>query len=105
MTGHGAGLAMHAHGLDSLYSVVPPLHSVRLRSSHLGWRGPAVTARIDLPSYPEHPPPEWSGLDHNTLQFHLQFLAVDDLAAHGHIPRTPVDITLSALADRRLFAQ
>ncbi|KAB2594435.1 Imm50 family immunity protein [Streptomyces arboris] len=105
MTSHWADLAMHTRGLESLYSVIPPLRSVRLRSFHLDWRGPTVTTRIDLPSYPEHPPPAWSDLDHDTLQLHLQFLAVDDLAVHGRIPRTPVDINFSALADRRLFAQ
>ncbi|MER8198646.1 Imm50 family immunity protein [Streptomyces microflavus] len=105
MTTHWADLAMQTRGLESLYSVIPPLDSVRLRSFHLDWRGPTLTTRIDLPSYPEHPPPDWSERGYDTLQIHLQFLAVDDLTVGGWIPPTPVDISFSALPDRRLLTQ
>ncbi|WP_106958988.1 MULTISPECIES: Imm50 family immunity protein [Streptomyces] len=67
--------------LDALYSDVPPLESLRLRSFHLDWRGPALTLRIDLPAYPgpDRVPPEWSERGHDTLQLHVQFTAVEDL--------------------------
>lgn len=87
--------------LRSLYSTVPSLQSVRLRSFHLNWRGPTLTMRIDLPHYPDKPTPALTGTDHDTLQIHLQFLAVDDLDAHGWIPDAPVDIILAPLDKRR----
>ncbi|MEU0163185.1 Imm50 family immunity protein [Streptomyces sp. NPDC006261] len=90
------------HPLGSLYSTVPPLKSARLRSFHLDWRGPTLTLRIDLPSYPENPPPAWSELGHSTLQVHLQFLAIDDLTAHGWIPSTLIDIHIPPPRDRRI---
>ncbi|MDX2402463.1 immunity 50 family protein [Streptomyces microflavus] len=105
MTGHWADLALQTRGLESLYFVIPPLDSVRLRSFHLDWRGPTLTARIDLPSYPGDPPPDWSDNGHNTLQVHLQFLAVENLTVCGWIPSTPVDISFSAMAERRMLTK
>ncbi|MFE2289681.1 Imm50 family immunity protein [Streptomyces sp. NPDC059452] len=105
MTDHWIDLVANPHPLKSLYSAVPPLQSVRLRSLHLDWRGPTLTLRIDLPSYPDHAPPDWSKYGHNTLQLHLRFLAVDDLILDGWIPATPVDINFSRLDDRRIRTQ
>ncbi|MDX3374285.1 Imm50 family immunity protein [Streptomyces sp. ME02-6991-2A] len=102
---HWADLVQNPQLLGSLYSTVPPLKSARLRSFHLDWRGPTLTLRIDLPSYPENPPPAWSELGHNALQVHLQFLAIDDLTVHGWIANTRVDMALSALPDRRLLTR
>ncbi|WGP09838.1 Imm50 family immunity protein [Streptomyces sp. SH5] len=99
MTNHWADLLRNPHPLGSFYSTIPPLKSVRLRSFHIDWRGPALTTRIDFPEYPEYAPPEWSTLGHNTLQAHLQFAAVDDLTVHGWIPSTFVDIDISFLND------
>ncbi|MFJ5734879.1 Imm50 family immunity protein [Streptomyces microflavus] len=98
MTTHWADLAVQTRGLESLYSVIPPLDSVRLRSFHLDWRGPTLTTRIDLPSYPEHPPPDWSERGYDTLQIHLQFLAVDDLAVGGWNPSHPSGYQLFSTA-------
>ncbi|MFD9847288.1 Imm50 family immunity protein [Streptomyces parvus] len=93
--------------LGTLYSDVPPLESVRLRSFHLDWRGPALTLRADLPAYPDpdRAPPEWSELGHDTLQLHVQFTAVEDLTVRGWISAVPVDISLAALPYRRILVR
>ncbi|MFI1780056.1 Imm50 family immunity protein [Streptomyces rubiginosohelvolus] len=103
MIPHWIDLVRDSDILGTLYSDVPPLDSVRLRSFHLDWRGPALTLRIDLPTYPDpdRVPPEWSERGHDTLQLQVQFAAVDDLIVRGWIPAVPVDISLAALPYRR----
>ncbi|MFJ9577650.1 Imm50 family immunity protein [Streptomyces sp. NPDC101191] len=66
--------------LTSLYGEIPTLSGLRLRSINVNWRGPTVTLRVDLPEFPEAIPKDWleSGVD--TIQCHLQFLAVADLS-------------------------
>ncbi|MFI1571487.1 Imm50 family immunity protein [Streptomyces anulatus] len=105
MTNHWADLLNTKRGLESLYDVIPPLESVRLRSFHLSWRGPTITTRVDLPTYPNNPPHKWSERDHNTLQIHLQFLAMDELVIRGWIPPSPVDFSFSILDRRRLLTR
>ncbi|MFE7458225.1 Imm50 family immunity protein [Streptomyces sp. NPDC057554] len=104
MTKHWTDLANNTSGLKSLYSSVPSLNLVRLRSIHLNWQGPTVTARIDLPEYPDNAPPEWIDRSHDTLQIHLQFVAVENLSAHGWIPSSPVSIEFMSQEERRLQA-
>ncbi|MFE1366317.1 Imm50 family immunity protein [Streptomyces anulatus] len=84
MTSHWADLTVNSRLLRSLYSVIPSLESVRLRSFHLDWRGRALTLRIDLPAYPgpDRVPPEWFERGHDTLQLHVHFAAVEDLTGH-----------------------
>ncbi|MEI5033165.1 Imm50 family immunity protein [Streptomyces sp. S1A(2023)] len=98
-------MTVNSHLLGSLYSVIPPLDSVRLRSFYLDWRGPTLTLRIDLPSYPEHVPSDWSERGHDTLQLHLQFPDLDDLTIHGWIPTVPVAVRLSVRANRRILVR
>ncbi|MEU4918099.1 Imm50 family immunity protein [Streptomyces parvus] len=97
LTPHWIDLIRNSDFLDTLYSDVPPLESVRLRSFHLDWQGSAPTLRIDLPTYPgrDRVPPEWSTLGHDTLQLHVHFTAVEDLIVHGWIPTAPVDVSSS----------
>ncbi|WP_078496516.1 Imm50 family immunity protein [Streptomyces anulatus] len=105
MTNHWADLLTTKRGLDTLYDTVPPLESVRLRSFHLSWRGPTIIARVDLPTYPENPLREWFERDHDTLQIHVQFLAMDELIVRGWIPSSPVDFSFSRLDRRRLLTR
>ncbi|MFI6106066.1 Imm50 family immunity protein [Streptomyces sp. NPDC051310] len=72
--------------LVQLYGKVPDLRWFRLRSINLDWRGPTVTLRLDLSSFPETIPPEWKGTEVDTVQCHLQFLAVEDLSMPGWEP-------------------
>lgn len=71
---------VNAEILATLYGEVPPLDGFRLRSINVDWRGPTVTLRVDLTSFPATRPPEWEGADIDTVQCHLQFLAVEDLS-------------------------
>ncbi|WP_050486659.1 Imm50 family immunity protein [Streptomyces sp. CNS654] len=107
MTPHWIDLTRNSDVLGTLYVDVPPLDSVRLRSFHLDWRGPALTLRVDLPAYPDpdRVPPEWSELGHDTLQLHVQFTAVEDLTMHGWIPTAHVDVSIVALAGRRTLVR
>ncbi len=107
MTSHWADLTVDTHLLRSLYCVIPSLESVRLRSFCLDWRGPTLTLRVDLPAYPDPDriPPEWSERGHDSLQLHVRFLAVDGLTVQGWIPPVPVDVSLVALAYRRILVR
>ncbi|MCX4981971.1 Imm50 family immunity protein [Streptomyces sp. NBC_00572] len=71
---------VNPESLVRLYGGIPPLEEFRLRSINLDWRGPTVTLRLDLSSFPGVAPPEWEGVDVDTVQCHLQFLAVADLS-------------------------
>ncbi|MFF9013328.1 Imm50 family immunity protein [Streptomyces sp. NPDC014870] len=71
---------VNAESLATLYGEVPPLDTFRLRAINVDWRGPTITLRIDLSIFPSAPPPEWDGADIDTVQCHLQFLAVADLS-------------------------
>ncbi|MER5201669.1 Imm50 family immunity protein [Streptomyces sp. NPDC002825] len=66
--------------LVRLYGEIPPLDEFRLRSINLDWRGPTVTLRVDLSTFPAFVPQEWEGADVDTVQCHLQFLAVADFS-------------------------
>ncbi|MFJ9107773.1 Imm50 family immunity protein [Streptomyces sp. NPDC102283] len=107
MAPHWIDLVRNSDVLGTLYSDVPPLEPVRLRSFRLDWRGPTLTLRVDLPAYPapDRVPPEWSELGHDTLQLHVQFPAVDDLTVRGWIPTAPVGVSLAALAYRRILVR
>ncbi|MFC8953984.1 Imm50 family immunity protein [Streptomyces sp. NPDC057101] len=63
-----------------LYGEIPPLERFRLRSINLSWQGPTVTLRLDLSSFPVALPPDWENVDVDTIQCHLQFLAVADFS-------------------------
>lgn len=71
---------VNPEGLVRLYGELPPLGEFRLRSINLDWQGPKVTLRVDLLSFPAAVPPEWEGVDIDTIQCHLQFLAVADFS-------------------------
>jgi hypothetical protein len=70
---------VNSDDLAKLYGKVPDLRQFRLRSINLDWQGPTVTLRLDLSSFPETVPPEWKGSEVDTVQCHLQFIAVEDL--------------------------
>ncbi|MFI8963365.1 Imm50 family immunity protein [Streptomyces sp. NPDC053493] len=91
---------LNAEVLTSLYGGVPRLDGFRLRSINLNWRGPTVTLRIDLPDFPENVPGEWEGSDVDTVQCHLQFLAVADFSLSTWEPPVPrVSFRVTSLAD------
>ncbi|ORT57883.1 Imm50 family immunity protein [Streptomyces sp. CB03238] len=80
---------VNADDLVNLYGKVPTLGTLRLRSVNLDWRGPTVTLRVDLSSFPSVVPQEWEGAEVDTVQCHLQFLAVEDLSLAEWEPPVP----------------
>ncbi|MFD4004792.1 Imm50 family immunity protein [Streptomyces rubiginosohelvolus] len=105
LTPHWIDLVRNSDVLGTLYADVPPLDSVRLRSFYLDWRGPTLTLRVDLPAYPDRIPPEWCERGHDTLQLHVQFLAVDDLTVRGWLPTVPVVVSVAELTTRRILVR
>ncbi|MFJ1911921.1 Imm50 family immunity protein [Streptomyces sp. NPDC088147] len=102
MTHPWIDLVRNSDPLTALYSTVPPLSSVRLRSIHLNWRGPTLTLRIDLPSFPDNAPADWAESGNDTFQCHLQFLAVDHFKMCAWAPPAVVGISTSPADDHRI---
>ncbi|GAA2450479.1 Imm50 family immunity protein [Streptomyces lavendulocolor] len=80
---------LNADALVAMYGDFPPVGNLRLRSLSMDWRGPTVTLRVDLPSFPAVVPQEWEGKEVDTVQCHLQFLAVEDLSLTEWEPPVP----------------
>ncbi|KAB1977408.1 Imm50 family immunity protein [Streptomyces triticiradicis] len=72
--------------LRSLYGRVPDLIGIRIRSINLNWRGPVVTLRVDLPSFPETAPQEWIDAGLDTVQCQFQFTAAEGISLAGWAP-------------------
>ncbi|MFI9342522.1 Imm50 family immunity protein [Streptomyces sp. NPDC052773] len=87
--------------LESLYGHPPELRGVRVRSVNLNWRGPTLTLRVDMPTYPRVPPQEWADAGMDTVQCQLQFLAVERLALSGWSPPVVGDIETASLGIER----
>ncbi|MFJ1745715.1 Imm50 family immunity protein [Streptomyces sp. NPDC088116] len=101
MTQTWVDLVNNSEKLTALYSNIPPLTSVRLRSVNFNWRGPSVIFRMDLPSFPDKTPPA-SETSHDTLQIHLQFLAVDNLTMNSWTPPALSDISFTPTKNHRV---
>ncbi|MER5884153.1 Imm50 family immunity protein [Streptomyces sp. NPDC001941] len=87
--------------LASFYGNVPPLDVFRLRSFHLDWHGPMVTLRVDLSTFPSTLPSQWEGVDVDTVQCHLQFIAVSDFVLRDWAPSVaPVRMAIAALGEQ-----
>ncbi|QNS04144.1 Imm50 family immunity protein [Streptomyces xanthii] len=91
--------------LTPLYGTAPlSLASLRLRSVHLDWRGPALTLRLDLPAPSLPLPEEWAVAGVDSVQGHLQFLAVANLELDGWDPPVLASFALTELGggERRM---
>ncbi|UIX31133.1 Imm50 family immunity protein [Streptomyces sp. GQFP] len=66
--------------VENLLVKVSDLDEVRIRSINLNWRGPTVTLRVDLSSFPASPPQEWIDAGMDTVQCQLQFLAAENIS-------------------------
>ncbi|WP_328405863.1 immunity 50 family protein [Streptomyces sp. NBC_00390] len=95
MTLNWADLVQNPHELLALYSELPGLDSVTVRSVHLNSYGPALTLRVDLPAFPSNPPEEWLAAGRNRLQLHIQFIAVAHLEMTGWGPHASADIAIA----------
>ncbi|WP_318208169.1 Imm50 family immunity protein [Streptomyces sp. SJL17-1] len=92
---------VNPESLVRLYGGIPSLEEFRLRSINLDWRGPTVTLRLDLSSFPGAAPPEWEGADVDTVQCHLQFLAVADLSLTEWTPPARPSFRSTSLGEER----
>ncbi|MGX1272085.1 Imm50 family immunity protein [Streptomyces phaeoluteigriseus] len=97
--------ALIANGevLRSVYGATTPALTgvVRVRSINLNWRGPTVTLRIDLPDFPEPAPREWLDAGLDTVQCHLQFLAVENLSVREWKPPVGAAIAVTPMGEDR----
>ncbi|MGW1510513.1 Imm50 family immunity protein [Streptomyces sp. NPDC002394] len=93
---------VNPEGLVEVYGEIPPLHDFRPRSINLNWRGPTVTLRGDLSTFPATVPPEWEAADVDKVQCHLQFLAVEDFSLKDWEPPIPAaSFFVESLGERR----
>ncbi|MFE0449798.1 Imm50 family immunity protein [Streptomyces sp. NPDC058914] len=95
-------LIINPDALRSIYGTTPALGgAVRVRSINLNWRGPTVTLRIDLPRFPEAAPQSWLDAGLDTVQCHLQFLAVEKLSIRKWEPPATARIEATPQGDQR----
>lgn len=97
-----ADLLVNREVLSALYATPPPLHAVVIRSVHLNHYGPAVTLRVDLADFPQHPPEGWQETGFDRVQCHLQFVAVEHLEMVGWNPPGTADIRMDRCGERRI---
>lgn len=78
---------VNSDALCAAYGHMPKLEGcIRFRSLNLNWRGPTLIIRADLPQFPDPAPQDWVTSGFDTVQFHLRFLAVQNLAIHSWEP-------------------
>ena len=56
--------------------------------------GSAVTLRLDLPNFPEHPPKKWVEQEANTVQIKLMLIDIQSLSLSGWGTETAVEFSL-----------
>jgi hypothetical protein len=92
-------LLVHSERLTALYTELPPLEHLVLRSVHLSPYGPGVKLRMELPDFPDRAPLTWTEAGCDRFEAQIEFLAVgEDLRMRGVPDRTMVAIELSPLA-------
>ncbi|MEV7148509.1 Imm50 family immunity protein [Streptomyces sp. NPDC051287] len=88
------GFLVNPEVLQSLYGSAPVIGEVRIRSVNLNWRGPTVTLRGDLLSFPESAPGEWIDAGADTVQCQFQFLAAENVSLTEWVPPAVATVTL-----------
>ncbi|MFJ9817743.1 Imm50 family immunity protein [Streptomyces sp. NPDC101151] len=82
--------------MTALYTELPPLERLVLRSAHLSPYGPGVKLRVELPRFPDLAPPAWTEAGCDRFEAQIEFLAVgEDLRMRGVPNRTVADIEFS----------
>ncbi|MEU6549751.1 Imm50 family immunity protein [Streptomyces sp. NPDC046915] len=94
---------VNPEALLALYGELPaqPSGGVRIRSLNLNWRGPTVTLRVDLPAFPQPPPPAWVEEGVDTVQCQLEFLAVERISLGEWDPPAVSDIDFASFGSER----
>lgn len=101
-TVHWRDMLVDRAALDELYTDIPGLERVALRSIHLDRVGPTVILRCDLPEFPDRVA---VADDHHRLQLHLRFLDVADFNLLRCELPAEAAVTLGALERRRLAVE
>lgn len=87
---------VHSERFTALYTELPALERLVLRSVHLSPYGPAATMRVELPRFPDLAPTDWTEAGCDRFEAQIEFLAVgEDLRMRGVPDSTVVDIALS----------
>ncbi|MFD4720080.1 Imm50 family immunity protein [Streptomyces sp. NPDC058431] len=100
-----AELVRNSADLQSLYTDIPSLTAVTVRSIHLNHFGPCLTLRIDLPKFPQNPPPAWVDAELDQFQCHLEFIAIENLELRGWIPDGRSNLELHMRNHHKIFAR
>lgn len=95
MIRHWADLLTNREQLDRYYSTIPSLDGAALRSLHLDRYGPALTLRLDLPTFPDQPDEKWVAAGCDEFQCQIRFLDTAELRVVGWPFSTPVDVSIS----------
>ncbi|MFJ9839976.1 Imm50 family immunity protein [Kitasatospora sp. NPDC101155] len=91
-------LLVHSERLTALYTELPPLERLVLRSVHLSPYGQGVKLRVELPRFPGLAPTAWIEAGCDRFEAQIDFMAVgEDLRMRGVPNNTAVDIDLAAL--------
>lgn len=86
--------------LTDLYGQFPSYDRLRIRSVNVNPSGPTLTLRVDLPEFPAQPPEEWAAAGCDTVQCHLQFLAVEHLVLARWTPPAEAQLDAQPVSDR-----
>lgn len=110
MTLHWRDVLINRAVLDELYTDIPALDRVWVRSIHLGRVGPEVIVRCDLAEFPDRLTVSEAGAGavaggHDRLQLHLRFLDVADFELVRCSLPSGAAITLRELEHRRLAVE
>ncbi|MEU9045594.1 MULTISPECIES: Imm50 family immunity protein [unclassified Kitasatospora] len=96
-------LLIHSERLTALYSELPPLEHLVLRSVHLSPYGAAVTLRVEFPRFPDLAPAAWTDAGCDRFEAQIEFMGVDeDLRMRGVPHHTVVDIGLTPFVEGRV---
>jgi hypothetical protein len=114
MTLHWRDVLINRAVLDELYTDIPALDRVWVRSVHLNRVGPEVIVRCDLGEFPDRLAAPEAGLGadseaagggHHRLQLHLRFLDVADFELVRCSLPSGAAITVRELEHRRLAVE
>ncbi|WP_406207741.1 immunity 50 family protein [Kitasatospora sp. NBC_01560] len=95
-------LLVHAERLTALYSELPPLEHLVLRSVHLSPYGGGVTLRVEFPRFPDLAPPAWAEAGCDRFEAQIEFMGVgEDLRMRGVPDGTVIDVELAPFVEGR----
>ncbi|MFD8734087.1 Imm50 family immunity protein [Streptomyces sp. NPDC059618] len=86
---------VHSERFTALYTELPALERLVLRSVHLSPYGPAVTLRVEFPRFPDLAPSDWTEVGCDRFEAQIEFHAVGEgLRMRGAPDSIVVDIEL-----------